>query len=304
MAGKTRASAFAELFDRLLEDVFDVIVVSAKRTDREGYLRALEAETGGTVRTPDELPLEVETESGVVFAYTDPTYQYGMESVLLNVVADTVIGSDLPADHGWLVQNTETMSNISRAFREQRPVTSTYVHVDGDVPATDFSRSRSGPRRVRYSRRRALRSSRCRRTPSSRRAGPAGVSNSSAGLGSSGSRKRRTDCSRSRRSRPTRSATAGSTSSSHVTGPNGRWRQNRRRRSSPTVFGSPRDESGVRGNCRPGPADRRPGDRVDRGDVVAGPRSDGISIPQHASIDGTVTAVTDSNVEITADDRR
>ena len=98
----------------------------------------LEAETGGTVVPPDKLPLDIETEFGVVFAYTDAQYQYGMESVLLNVVADTVVGSDLPTDPGWLVQNTETMANIYRALTDGTPVTHTYVHVDGAVPRYRF----------------------------------------------------------------------------------------------------------------------------------------------------------------------
>ncbi|TYT62081.1 NADH dehydrogenase subunit [Natrialba swarupiae] len=305
--GKTRASAFAELFDRLLEDVFDVIVVSAKRTDREGYLRALEAETGGTVRTPDELPLEVETESGVVFAYTDPTYQYGMESVLLNVVADTVIGSDLPADHGWLVQNTETMSNISRAFREQRPVTSTYVHVDGDVPRHRFLEVPIG-------------------TPASTVLEAAGApieSLPSDAVVASGGPGWCFELECGPREFGITKATNGllvleeSTVEANTLG-DGRidvlesrdWTE-RALETEPTATLEPDrvriplvTNPAFEGTVDPARPIVAPGDRVDRGDVVAGPRSDGISIPQHASIDGTVTAVTDSNVEITADDRR
>ncbi len=43
-----------------------------------------------------------------------------------------------------------------------------------------------------------------------------------------------------------------------------------------------------------------PGDRVKRGQVVAQPAK-GLSVPVHASIDGTVTAVTGKYIEITAD---
>lgn len=97
--GEEYAEEFAILFDLLLDEVFDVIVVGAKWKDRE-YLAELEVKTSGTVHPPDELPLDPEDESGVVFAYTENQYQYGMESVLLNTVADTVIGEDLPMDHG------------------------------------------------------------------------------------------------------------------------------------------------------------------------------------------------------------
>jgi Na+-translocating ferredoxin:NAD+ oxidoreductase RnfC subunit len=135
--GRAYAPTFASLFDRLLGDVFEAVVVGAKWKDRR-HLRELEALTDATVRRPDELPLDPAAESGVVFAYTDSTYQYGMESVLLNVVADTVIEDGLPMDHGWLVQNTETLYNSYRAVTERTPVTSTYVHVGGDVPQHRF----------------------------------------------------------------------------------------------------------------------------------------------------------------------
>jgi Na+-translocating ferredoxin:NAD+ oxidoreductase RnfC subunit len=131
--GQEYAAEFAALFDRLLADLFEVIVVGAKFKDR-AYLHDLEALTDGTVYTPTELPLDPKKESGVVFAYTDSTYQYGMESVLLQVVADTVIGDDLPMDHGWIVQNTETLHNSNRAWNADEPVTRKYVHIDGEVP--------------------------------------------------------------------------------------------------------------------------------------------------------------------------
>ncbi|AEH37239.1 NADH dehydrogenase [Halopiger xanaduensis] len=136
--GKTKAETFAALFDALLAQAFDLIVVSAKWKDRDEYVRELEAETDGTVIPPDELPLDRNAESGVVFAYTENTYQYGMESVLLKTVDGTVIGNDLPTDYGWLVQNTETLYNISRALSNGTPVTRKYVHVSGDVPRDRF----------------------------------------------------------------------------------------------------------------------------------------------------------------------
>jgi Na+-translocating ferredoxin:NAD+ oxidoreductase RnfC subunit len=135
---KRYAREFATLFDVLLEQAFETVVVGAKWKDRDEYMAALEAETSGTVVPPEDLPIDLADVSGVVFAYTDATYQYGMESVLLNVVADTVIGNDLPMDHGWIVQNTETLYNIYRALTESASVTRKYVHVGGDVPRHRF----------------------------------------------------------------------------------------------------------------------------------------------------------------------
>lgn len=129
--GREHAAELASLFDAVLDQVFEVVVVGAKRKDRDPHMRALEAHTNGTVRMPEELPLDPDAESGVVFAYTDNEYQYGMESVLLQTVAGTVIGNDLPIDHGWVVQNTESLYNIHQAVTAGKQVLRKYVHVDG-----------------------------------------------------------------------------------------------------------------------------------------------------------------------------
>jgi Na+-translocating ferredoxin:NAD+ oxidoreductase RnfC subunit len=135
---RERASGFAALFDALLETAVETVVVSPKRTDRDRY-RPLEAATDATVYLPDELPLDVDTDSGVVFAYTEDRYQYGMEQVLLRVVDGTVLGGDeLPMDRGWIVQNVETLANLRRALAEGAPVTRKYVHVAGNVPRHRF----------------------------------------------------------------------------------------------------------------------------------------------------------------------
>ncbi len=137
--GRERADDLAALFDALLDRAFDRIVVGAKRTDRDDWMADLERATDGTVYEPDELPLEPDAESGVVFAYTDDRYEYGMEGVLLRLVADVVVGGDeLPVEHGWIVQNTETLCNVSRALTDGSPTTHKYVHVDGRVPEHRF----------------------------------------------------------------------------------------------------------------------------------------------------------------------
>ncbi|MHC3439586.1 NADH dehydrogenase subunit [Natrialbaceae archaeon A-gly3] len=138
--GRERTGELAALFDAFLEKgMFDRIVVGAKATDREEWTRDLEAATEGTVYEPDELPIDPEEESGVVFAYTDDRYEYGMESVLLRLVADVVVGGDeLPVDHGWIVQNTETLYNVYRAVTDGKPTTRKFVHVDGRVPEHRF----------------------------------------------------------------------------------------------------------------------------------------------------------------------
>jgi len=135
---RERTEAFAALFDALLESAFETVVVTPKRTDRD-WTRPLETATDATVYHPEDLPIDADAESGVVFAYTDDQYRYGMESVLLNVVTGTVLpGDDLPMDHGWIVQNTESLWNVYRALDRGEPTTRTYVHVAGNVPRHRF----------------------------------------------------------------------------------------------------------------------------------------------------------------------
>jgi len=136
--GESRADEFATLFDALLGDAFELIVVCGKEKDRDPWTTELEDALDGTVYTPDRLPLDPDDESGLVFAYTEDKYEYGMESVLLRMVSGVVMGDDLPMDHGWIVQNTETMTNVFRTLEEGKPVTRKYLHVDGNVPRHRF----------------------------------------------------------------------------------------------------------------------------------------------------------------------
>ncbi|MEF8782396.1 MAG: hypothetical protein V5A39_13135 [Haloarculaceae archaeon] len=125
------AGQFAALFDALLDSSLERVVVGAKATDRDPWLHSLEAATGGTVYHPEDLPMDIEETSGVVFAYTEDRYECGMENVLLQRVANTILGKDLPIDYGWIVQNTETAYNISQILAHDEPVLRKFVHLDG-----------------------------------------------------------------------------------------------------------------------------------------------------------------------------
>lgn len=138
------AEAFARLFEHLLSEVFDAVVIATKKSYRQEWLSAIEAEMDTDVFGPGDLPVGEEQLSGVSVAYTDDQFQYGMEQVLLNVVADTVIGNDLPTDYGWIVHNTETLYNIYRALTDGHPVTDKLVHVCGDVDEHRFFRTPVG----------------------------------------------------------------------------------------------------------------------------------------------------------------
>jgi Na+-translocating ferredoxin:NAD+ oxidoreductase RnfC subunit len=125
------ADQFAALFDVLLDSSLERVIIGAKATDRNPWLRSLEAATEGTVYHPEDLPMDVDETSGVVFAYSKDTYECGMENVLLQRVADTILGKDLPIDYGWIIQNTETAYNMCQTLAHDEPVLRKFVHLDG-----------------------------------------------------------------------------------------------------------------------------------------------------------------------------
>ncbi|EMA41169.1 NADH dehydrogenase [Halobiforma nitratireducens] len=136
--GRERTDELVALFDGLLESALDRIVVATKETDRQEWVEPLEEATDATVYEPAALPVD-EDDTGVVVAYTDDRYEYGMESVLMRLVAGVVMeGEELPMDHGWIVQNTETLWNVFQALTDGDPMTRKFVHVDGRVPQHRF----------------------------------------------------------------------------------------------------------------------------------------------------------------------
>lgn len=131
--GQQRASELTTLLEYLLETAFDLIVIGTKERYRPEWTGELETRTNATVYTPNDLPIDTGAESGIVLAYTPDVYTYSEESVLLKVVASVNIGDELPTDHGWIVQNTESLYNIYNALFEDEPVTRKFVHIDGET---------------------------------------------------------------------------------------------------------------------------------------------------------------------------
>jgi len=131
---REHADDYAELFEALLETVLDVVVIGAKEKKRTPWMEPIEAALQPTIYGPEDLPIDVEEESGVVIAYTDALYDLSQEPSLLWTTAGVRVGRDLPKEHGWIVQNSETVFNIHRALKAEEPVTRKYVHVDGETP--------------------------------------------------------------------------------------------------------------------------------------------------------------------------
>ncbi|MDZ7849366.1 MAG: hypothetical protein U5K70_00640 [Halodesulfurarchaeum sp.] len=297
--GREHASELADLIDWLLESVVSTVVIGTKEAYRGVWLGALEEQTDAAVVAPGELPLSVESGPEVVIACTEDRYEFGMESVLLRAAADVTIGRDLPLDHGWLVQNTESMYNISRALADGKPVTRKLVHVDGDTPRHRFLDVPVG-------------------TPATtllakagRPGGPGGTEIlADGGPGWSfeieerpdrfGVRKRTNSLLIVDEELAAENTLGGGRI--NILGPQA-WKKRKfetePERVEPPYVRIPllTNESLADVVSRSQPI-VSPGDRVERGERIADPAQEGISIPQHASIDGSVTEVTATHVTI------
>lgn len=132
--GKEHAAELAELFNSVIDDIFDLIIIGTKLKYRDSWMTDLEDHLEGSIYDIDDLPVTTDDESGIVFVYTPDVYTYSEETVLLRVACGIDIGDDLPTEHGWIVHNTETLYNIYNAVKTETPVTHKYVHVDGEIP--------------------------------------------------------------------------------------------------------------------------------------------------------------------------
>lgn len=297
--GREQADELARLIDWLLEDLVSTVVIGTKEAYRGVWLGPLEAQTDATVRRPGELPIDSETAPEILIACTEDRYEFGMESVLLRAITDVTIGRDLPLDHGWLVQNTESMYNVYRALAAENPVTRKLVHVDGDTPRHRFLDVPIG-------------------TPATtllaeagRPGGPGGAEIiADGGPGWSfeieerpdrfGVRKRTNSLLVVDEELAAENTLGGGRI--NILGPQA-WKsrtfETEPERIEPPYVRIPlltnEDLAETVSSSDPIVA---PGDAVSQGDRIADPAPDGISIPQHSSIDGTVTEVTNTHITI------
>ena len=306
--GRERAEELSTLFDAFLgesdanpDGSFDRVVVGTKEPYRDEWMGPFEAATDATVFGPEELPVTVTDHTGTLFVYTPNVYTYSEESVLLMVAAGTPIGEDLPTDHGWIVHNTETLYNIYRALFEDAPVTRTYVHVDGNTPEHRCLEVPIG-------------------TPASDLLEAAGIDDLDALDGQVladggpgwcyatdlspeefGVRKRTNAVlvlDEELATENTQEDGQIDVLTAAEWGPSDdRPHETEPTPLSPDVVRIPLiTNAAYEGFVQPSVPVVEPGDTVSEGDVVAEPSSEGISIAQHASIDGTVEDVTDTHV--------
>jgi electron transport complex protein RnfC len=140
-----KASALVDLLAWLRGWGVQKTVVAAKLKDRQSFAR-MEHAAGlgeGAARMLDctgrNRHALLEQQEPVLFAYTDDKYAFGMETALLLIVAQKKIPQgERPAQHGFIVSNTETLWNIHQALTLASPVTRKFVHVYGATSRHTF----------------------------------------------------------------------------------------------------------------------------------------------------------------------
>ncbi|QLG50859.1 NADH dehydrogenase subunit [Natrinema halophilum] len=298
--GRERADELASLFDGLLGHAFDRIVISTKRADRDEWLGELETATDARIYEPADLPIDSD-ETGIVIAYTADKYEFGMESVLMRIVADVVMqGEELPMDHGWIVQNTETLFNVYRALVDGEPTTEKFVHVDGRVPTHRFLEVPVGTPATALLEA-AGRSASLEANEVILDGGPGWCFEIEQPPETFGVRKR-TNCLLVIEESVVAENRLGSGGRVNVLAP-AAWKQSSHETELTATLAPDRVEVPLitnpdfEGVVTPSEPIVQAADEVQAGEMIAQP-ADGISVAQHATIDGTVTAVDDESITI------
>ncbi len=138
---KVHAEKFTRLYHFLLEWGIGKILVAPKYKDREWFLPLEEATEGRVFDCRGKNPINPDDyNEPVLFTYTDDTYAFGKEQATLLVTTGVKMAArDLPVNQGYIVNNSETLYNMYRLIFEGRPVTSKFVHVYGETPEHVFA---------------------------------------------------------------------------------------------------------------------------------------------------------------------
>lgn len=132
---KVYADKYARLYRFLLQWGIEKIIIAPKYKDREWFL-PLEKETGGLVLDCRKNPINPDDyKESILFTYTDDNYVFGKEQATIRVTTGVKMAArDLPVDHGFIVNNSETLYNIYQVLFNGQPVTKKFVHVYGETP--------------------------------------------------------------------------------------------------------------------------------------------------------------------------
>lgn len=138
---KAHPNEFAELYNYFLEWGAEKIIIAPKWKDRDWFLAQEEALGARVfdVRGKGNAINPAEVEEKFIFTYTDDQYAFGKEQALiLNTCGVKLAARDLATNHGFVVNNSETLWNMYKLLSQGAPVTMKYVHVYGETPKHIF----------------------------------------------------------------------------------------------------------------------------------------------------------------------
>jgi len=144
---KNFAAEYAELFAWLLDNTsLEKIIIGAKERDRawfgetESLLKATVLDCTGRNRHDP-----FAEKNPYLVMYTDDRYAFGKEGALLLITAQAKIPKgELPRQHGFVVNNSQTLFYMHQALTKAEKVTHSYVHVFGETPAHIMKRAPVG----------------------------------------------------------------------------------------------------------------------------------------------------------------
>ncbi|HEY1101771.1 MAG TPA: NADH dehydrogenase subunit [Myxococcota bacterium] len=119
-------------------------IVAAKQKDRAWLEPQIQLAGSSAVvvdATGRNRPVPSAHAQRLLFAFTDDRYAFGMESALVMIVANAKIPPfERPSQHGIAVINSETLFNIHRLLSTGVPVVDKLVHVFGATPRHTLAR--------------------------------------------------------------------------------------------------------------------------------------------------------------------
>lgn len=142
----TYPQEFTELYHYLLEWGCGKIIIAPKYKDREWFI-PLEKATGAKIcDCRGKQPINPdEHEEPILITYTDDMYAFGKEQALIRTTTGVKLAQrDLPGNFGFIVNNTETLLNMYRLLTTGEPVTRKFVHIYGETPHHLFTEAPLG----------------------------------------------------------------------------------------------------------------------------------------------------------------
>jgi len=294
--------SFQKFFQWVLDNFFESVVIGSKEKYRDEWIKKLEQLTDGSIYLHDDLPIDLEEDSGVIFGYTHDVYDFSRDFSLLRVLTGVDVYPNLPTEHGWITQNTETVYNIYKAIFEGKPVTEKFVHINGNTPMHRCLKAPIGTPTKDLLKEAGVETEALKQDQILLEGGPGWCSALENKLAEYGLSKRTNGLLVMDRKIVEEGRAKNEENRINILDKYEWSKKNHEKQPEniqPDIVRIPLlSNPHYRGKVQSSQPIVDSGDRVEKEQVIAIPNSNGISIPQHASIDGVVEEVTSSHITI------